>query len=132
MITAVVCESVPLVPVTVKSNEPTADAVHKRVTCVSTGRVIDGGWSQARPRAGGIAVNDTVPVKPSRGAIAIVVEQAIPVTHGTVVGVDGEMSKSGGGTVTVIVTFWINDPLVPVTFTRYAPGGRLLAAVMLS
>jgi hypothetical protein len=122
----------PLAPVTVKSNEPTADAVHERIVCASAGRVIEGGWLQARPNAGGIAVNDTVPVKPFRGVIVIVVEQAIPITHGTVVGVDGEMSKSGGGTVTVTVTFWINDPLVPVTFTRYVPGERLLAAVMLS
>ena len=85
MITAVVCESVPLTPVTVKSNEPTADAVHERSVCVSGGTVIGGGWLQARPRVGGIAVNDTVPVKPFRGAIVIVVEQVIAATHGTVV-----------------------------------------------
>ena len=30
------------------------------------------------------------------------------------------------------VTFWVRDPLVPVTLTRYMPGEMLVAAVMLS
>ena len=46
--------------------------------------------------------------------------------------VEGDMSKLGTGTVTVIVVFRLNDPLVPVMFTRYVPGAMLLAAVMLS
>ena len=120
------------VPKTVKSKEPATDAVHERVVCVSVGRVIERGWVHVRPMAGGIAVNDTVPVKPFVGVIVIVVEQAFPATQGTVVGVEGEMSKSGIGTVTVIVAFWVRDPLVPVTFTRYVPGEMLLVAVMLS
>ena len=95
MITAVVCESVPLLPVTVTSNEPVVDALHVRVVCVSAGRVSERSGLQAKPRAGGNAVKDTVPVKPFRDKIVIVVEQAFPVTHGTVVCVDGEMSKSG-------------------------------------
>ena len=132
VITAVVCESVPLLPVTVTSNEPVEDAVHARVVCVSAGRVIERSGLQAKPRAGGIAVKDTVPVKPFRDKIVIVVEQAFPVTHGTEVGVDGEMSKSGAGTVTAIVTCWVNDPLVPVTFTRYVPGAMLGDAARLS
>ena len=103
---------------TVTSNEPVEDAVHVRGVCVSAGRVIERSGLQAKPRAGGIAVKDTVPVKPFRGKIVIVVEQAFPVTHGTAVRVDGEMSKSGAGTVTVIVTFCVKNPLVPVTLTR--------------
>jgi acyl-CoA hydrolase len=53
-------------------------------------------------------------------------------TQGTLVAVEGEMSKSGTGTVTVTVAFWVKDPLVPVTFTRYIPGEMLVVAVMLS
>ena len=82
--------------------------------------------------AGGIAVNDTVPVKPYFGVIATAAVHAFPATHWTVVGVEGEMSKSGTGTVTVIVTFWFRDPLVPVTLTRYVPGSMPLDAAMLN
>jgi len=79
-----------------------------------------------------MAVNDTVPVRPFFGVIVIIVEHAFPAMHWTVVGVEGEMSKSGTGTVTVIVTCWFREPLVPVMLTKYVPGSMLLDAVMLN
>ena len=130
MITAVVLENVPLVPVTVRSKEPTVAEVHERGVCV-VGGVIEPTGLQLRP-TGGIAVKDTVLVKPFRGVIVIVVEQVFPTRHGTVVGVEGEMSKLGTGMVTVIVAFWVKEPLVPVMFTRYVPGATLLAAIIVS
>ena len=65
----------------------------------------------------GLGVKVTVPANPFVGAIAIVVGQSIPTRQETVVGA-AEMSKSGAGTVTVIVTLWLKAPLAPVTFTR--------------
>ena len=95
------------------------------------GSVTDATRSQRRPVEGD-DVKDIVPDKPFRGVTVIGVLQGFGNTHWTVVADEGEMSKSGAGTVTVIVTFWFKDPLVPVTLTRYVPGAMLVDAARLS
>ena len=42
------------------------------------------------------------------------------------------IEKSGTGMTTVMVVVWLNEPDVPVTFTRYVPGSVELLAVMVS
>jgi hypothetical protein len=117
--------------VTLTAKVPAVIELQESTVCRVAGTVIGAMVLQRRPKSGEV-VNDTVPAKPFRGVIVIVATQPFPMTQGTLVAVEGEMSKSGTGTVTVIVTFWLRAPLVPVTFTRYIPGEMLLAAVMLS
>jgi hypothetical protein len=117
--------------VTVTAKVPAVIEWQESIFCRVAGTVIGSMALQRRPKSGEV-VNDTVPAKPFRGVIVIVAIQIFPTTQGTLVAVEGEMSKSGTGTVTMIVAFWVKDPLVPVTFTRYVPGERLPAAVMLS
>lgn len=116
---------------TVTAKVPAVIGWQESAVCRVAGTVIGAMVLQSRPKSGEV-VNDTVPAKPFRGVIVIVAIQLFPMTQGTLVAVEGEMSKSGTGTVTVIVAFWVNDPLVPVTFTRYIPGEMPLAAAMLS
>jgi hypothetical protein len=130
VIADVVWETVPLAPVTVTVNVPAVIEWQERVAVRVVGTVMEATASQSRSRLGE-AVKVTVPVKPFRGAIVIVVVQLFATAQGTVVGV-ADKSKSGAGTVTVIVAFCDNDPSIPVTFARYVPGATLLATVMLS
>jgi hypothetical protein len=107
---------VPLVPVTVTGNIPDVGAEQDRLVRPVPGSVTEVTEPQVRPGPGEV-VKDTVPVNPFRAAIVILVVQLFPIVQGTVVG-DAEIPKSGGGTVTAIVVFWMSDPLVPVMFTR--------------
>jgi hypothetical protein len=116
VIADVVCVSVPLAPVTVTGKVPEVTPWQERVAVRVVGTVIEAIASQSRPTPGEDA-KVTTPANPFRGMIVIVVVQLFPTAQGTVVGL-AEMSKSGAGTVTVIVAVWVNAPLVPVTFTR--------------
>jgi hypothetical protein len=69
--------------------------------------------------AGAVAVRATELVNPFRGLMVIVDALELLAEIVREVGfVETVKSGAGGGTVTVIVTFWLRDTLVPVTFTR--------------
>ena len=77
---AVVCDSVPLLPVTVTSKVPVVPEWQERLVCSTPGMVTGSTELQVRPPAGE-SVNDTVPVKPFVGAIVTGVEQLFGKTH---------------------------------------------------
>jgi len=66
---------------------------------------------QVRP-LGALSVRETVPVKPFRVVIAIVVALDWPAL--TADGAEAVMEKSGWFTVNVAVVEWVREPLVPV------------------
>ncbi len=90
-----------------------------------------GELSEAAAPAGDTAeVRLMGPVKPLRLVRVIVEVPDDPVGMSRVTGFAEILKSAVGTTVTVMVTEWIREPLIPVTFTKYAPGGVNVFAVM--
>jgi hypothetical protein len=123
---------VPLLPVTVTVYVPVLVLLDTVIVNVDFPEVeIETGLRLAANPAGALADNTTVPVKPLRAVIVIVdvPEDPLPIVNDAG---DADSEKSGEVTCTVRLMVWLNDPLVPVTVTEYAPLPALLGTVMFS
>ena len=80
---------------------------------------------------GAVVDSVTVPVNPLRKVIVIVEVPEPPLLMLKDAG-DADSEKSGVVTCTVTLMVWLNDPLVPVTVTEYAPLVALFGTVMFS
>jgi hypothetical protein len=123
---------VPLVPVTVTVYVPVLVLLDTVIVSVDFPEVeIETGLRPAANPAEALADNVTVPVKPLRAVIVIVEVPEDPLLIVNDAG-DAEMEKSGEVTCTVRLMVWLNDPLVPVTVTEYAPLLALFGTFMFS
>jgi hypothetical protein len=130
----VVCERVPLVPVTVTVVAPTV-AVLEAVRVSVLVPVVEAGLNTAVTPAGNPdAVKATLLVKPPLGATVIVLLVVDPWVTDAVAGL-AEMVKfgvAGAATVSAIEAVCERVPLVPVTVTVAAPTVAVLDAVKVS
>jgi hypothetical protein len=123
---------VPLLPVTVTVYVPVLVLLDTVIVNMDFPEVeIETGLRLGANPAGAVADNATVPVKPLRAVIVIVEvpEDPLPIVNDAG---DAEIEKSGEVTCTVRLMVWLNDPLVPVTVTEYAPLLAPLGTVMFS
>jgi hypothetical protein len=123
---------VPLLPVTVTLYVPVLVLLDTVIVNVDFPEVeIETRLRLAANPTGALADNATVPVKPLRAVIVIVEvpEDPLPIVNDAG---DAEIEKSGEVICTVRLMVWLNDPLVPVTVTEYAPLLALLGTVMFS
>jgi hypothetical protein len=123
---------VPLLPVIVTVYVPVLVLLCTVIVSVDFPEVeIETGLRLAANPVGALADNVTVPVKPLRNVIVIVEVPWDPLLIVNDAG-DAEIEKSGEVTCTVKLMVWLNDPLMPVTVTEYAPLLALLGTVMFS
>jgi hypothetical protein len=123
---------VPLLPVIVTVYVPVLVLLCTVIVSVDFPEVeIETGLRLAANPVGALADNVTVPVKPLRNVIVIVEVPWDPLLIVNDAG-DAEIEKSGEVTCTVKLMVWLNDPLMPVTVTEFAPLLALLGTVMFS
>jgi hypothetical protein len=124
--------NVPLLPVTVIVYVPVLVVLGTVIVSVDFPDVeIEVGLRLAANPVGAVADRVTLPVNPLRAFTVIVEVPEGPLLMFKDVG-DADSEKSGDVTCTVTLTVWLNDPLMPVTVTEYAPLLALLGTVMFS
>jgi hypothetical protein len=95
VMTAVVWDSRPLVPVTVTVKSPLVAAIKDSVVLSNPPARLSVVVPRVAVRpADGAVVSETIPAKPLMLLAAISVEHVAPAVHGTVTGVEGEIAKS--------------------------------------